>query len=277
MKTVIIANPTSGHFNEPLLNRCADLLQGRLGDVTIKYTSKPNEAGVIAAKSGADMVVAAGGDGLINETAGGIIDKEVLFTALPFGTVNVFCREFGIPLNPVKAAGRINPVKTKKIPLGFLGVHPFVLMCGFGYDAYVVKQVVSKGYNRNKTFAHCLEGISSFGVQYPELALYVNGRVINAYHIIISLGQRYAGSFSLSNIIKNNVLNIFVQRDKRLQALLYATLSIAVGGGFPSAPIYAGVAKIAGTSHCQLDGEYTDTGSMQNYVSIKQSALTITL
>ena len=277
MKTMIIANPNSGRFNEPVLNRCADILHGRLGDVTIKYTVKAADAGGIAAESGADMIIAAGGDGLINETAAGILGKDLLFSALPFGTVNVFCREFNIPLNPMKAAARLNTDNTRKIPLGFLGDRPFVLMCGFGYDAQVVKQVVSKGYKKHKTFAHCLEGISSFGAKYPELALCVNGRIISAYHVIISLGQRYAGSFSLSNIIKNDVLNIFIQQNNRLHALLYTALSIAVGGGFPRAPIYATMAKISGVSHCQIDGEYINTGSMQNYLSVKPSALNIAL
>jgi diacylglycerol kinase family enzyme len=274
VKTVIIANPASGRFNKDKLNRCADILNKNIGDVTVKYTAKPGDARFIAAESGADMVIAAGGDGLINETAAGIA-KEQLFSALPFGTVNVFCREFGIPLNPVKAAINLNTGRTKKIPLGFLGDRPFVLMCGFGYDAQVVKQVVEKGYRRYKTIAHCIEGVLSLAAPYPELTVHANGRSFNARHIIISLGQRYAGSFILSKKIKTGALNIFIQQDKHSSTLLRTILSVAIGGGFPKAPVYAAVAKISGTFSCQLDGEYINTGSDQNYVYVKNSAFTI--
>ena len=275
MTTVIIANPKSGSFNEPMLSKCADLLHSQLGNVSVKYTETQGNAGVIASESGADMVIAAGGDGLINEIAAGIAGKDILFSALPFGTVNVFCREFGIPLNPIKAVKTLKTSRTRKISLGFLDDHPFVLMCGFGYDARVVKQVVSKGYSKHKTIAHCLEGVSSLIVQYPELTLNMNEQTICAYHIIISLARLYAGNFTLSNLIKNDVLNIFVQQNKHLHALLYTTLSVAVGRGFPGTPHYANMAKISGTDYCQLDGEYTYIGSVQHCISIKHSALTI--
>ena len=277
MNITLIANPASGNYNKQLLDRCAEILRNRLGNVSVVYTTAPNEAGVIAGELGKDMVIAAGGDGLINEIAAGLVGKNVLFSALPFGTVNVFCREFKIPLNPVKAAERLNPDKLKTIPLGFLGDRPFTLMCGFGYDANVVKSVVTKKYKKYKTLAHIAEGFASLKAKYPKLTLHIHGKTFPAYHVIISLGELYAGNFSLSNAIKDNKLNIFVQPSGLTKSLVYSTFSIIVGGGFPMPPIHADVAKIVGTNHAQIDGEYIDTNVMQNYIKIKKSALTVAL
>ncbi|MDR2884924.1 MAG: hypothetical protein LBV09_07430 [Deferribacteraceae bacterium] len=276
MNTVIIANPTSGSYNKELLESCASVLRKRFGDVSIEHTKAPNEAGKIARSANADLVIAAGGDGLINEVAAGMVGKtNTLFTALPFGTVNVFCREFKIPLNPLKAAERFNPDSTKLIPIGFLGDRPFVLMCGFGYDADVVRSVVAKKYKKHKTLAHIKEGILSLNNSYPRLTVYINGKEIHAYHIIISLGHLYAGNFSLSNSIKDNKLNVFLQGGNKMGSLLYSTFTMAMGGGFPTAPIYADSMKVVGTNHAQADGEYIDTEIIQNYVHIQKSALRI--
>lgn len=269
----IIANPASGNYNSVRLEKCASILRKKFSAVRITLTSKPEEAKKLAARSDADVVVAAGGDGLINETAAGMLDKETLFAVLPFGTVNVFCREHGIHLNPEKAAKRLDVRDKQRISLGFLGQRPFLLMCGIGYDAYVVQSVIAKKHKGNKTLAHIVEGINALGKKYPKLKLYMNGNEYEFYHAVISLGYRYAGNFKLSKDIKESSLNIFIQENPK--KLLDSIVSIAVGGGFPAKPAHSENIKITGTSDFQIDGEYVHTETDQNYINIKRDALTL--
>ncbi|HCF17758.1 MAG TPA: hypothetical protein DEV96_06905, partial [Rhodospirillum rubrum] len=51
-----------------------------------------------------DVVVAAGGDGTINEVANGLAGSGVALGVIPLGTANVLAIEAGIPRDPGKAA-----------------------------------------------------------------------------------------------------------------------------------------------------------------------------
>ncbi|MDR2401601.1 MAG: hypothetical protein LBD73_08130 [Deferribacteraceae bacterium] len=274
MNILIISNPASGSYNDIKLGKCVDILSKKYGTVEVKFTSAPDEAGTIAASAVADMVIAAGGDGLLNETAAGLLNKNIIFSVLPMGTINVFCREHKIPLNPVKAAERIDVARLKKLPLGFLGARPFLLMCGFGFDARVVKQVEESKLPVHKTVKHLSEGVKSFHEGYPELVVFTNNKKYHAYHVIISLGHFYAGNFPLSNTIREDKLNIFLHQNPRPKSLVFSIFSVAIGKGLPVNPIFAENAKVSGTSFVQIDGEFIETATEQNYISIKKEALT---
>lgn len=278
MKIEIVANPASGSYNKEMLDECAAILTKRHGETVITHTECPNDATRIAKESSADLVIAAGGDGLVNEAAAGMLDKKnTLFSVLPFGTVNVFCREYKIPLNPVKASHILNPDKIKTLPLGLLNERPFILMCGVGYDASVVRRVTEKQYKKNKTLAHIKEGIGALRGSYPALQMYVNGKEFTAYHAIVSLGRCYAGNFRLSKDIKDNTLNIFMRHENSTAKLALSIASMAAGFGFGSGAMYSDNMKIVGTEDFQLDGEYINTGSTQNYITIRKSALAVAL
>ena len=274
MHITIIANPGSGSYNKELLELCTKKLGDKFGSCVLKNTTGPNTAGEIAASDDADLIIAAGGDGLINEVVSGVVDKNALFSALPFGTVNVYCRQFKIPLDPLKAVEKLNPDSNKLIAAGFLNARAFVLMCGFGYDAEVVGRVVRKGYKKHKTLAHIKEGMGAFFQKYPEIEVYSEGRFYKCRHLIVSLVPCYAGNYVLSKDIKEGVFNLFMQ-EERTSALLYSSISIALGKGHPVRPVYAETLKVKGTDRAQLDGEYIETGNLQNYLSVNKDALRI--
>ncbi len=58
-----------------------------------------------AARGGADVVIAAGGDGTVNDVARALIDSgmNTVLAVIPLGTGNDFCRNAGIPLDPARA------------------------------------------------------------------------------------------------------------------------------------------------------------------------------
>src|SRR5438270_9553459 len=61
------------------------------------------ESKAIAA-GGADVLVAAGGDGTINAAASALIRQPTALGVIPAGTLNHFARDLGIPLDPEEAA-----------------------------------------------------------------------------------------------------------------------------------------------------------------------------
>lgn len=64
------------------------------------------ESKTIAA-GGADVLIAAGGDGTINAVASALIHQQTALGVIPAGTLNHFARDLGIPLDPQAAAGAI--------------------------------------------------------------------------------------------------------------------------------------------------------------------------
>src|SRR5512133_2900569 len=104
---VIIGNPNSGNAgDEGYLERFAEALSAGGLEVEVLKTERPDHATELASMSGDQLVVAAGGDGPVNEVLNGL-HKDATLGILPLGTANVLARELGLPLKPEDACERI--------------------------------------------------------------------------------------------------------------------------------------------------------------------------
>lgn len=99
VKTVIICNPGAGSVDEvePLLDRLR-----QVSSAAVMQTHDPGDATRLARKAvreGCEMIVAAGGDGTLNEVINGIAEHapEVRVGLLPLGTGNDFARMLDLP------------------------------------------------------------------------------------------------------------------------------------------------------------------------------------
>ena len=79
--------------------------------VTVRETQAPMEATELArhaAQQGAEVVIAAGGDGTVSEVASGLVDTDTALGVLPVGTANVWALQMRIPaLNPMNPSTRL--------------------------------------------------------------------------------------------------------------------------------------------------------------------------
>ncbi|MDY3042075.1 diacylglycerol kinase [Streptococcus pluranimalium] len=164
----LIYNPTSGQeIMKKNVAKVLDILEGYGYETSaFRTTAKPNSArdeAHRAAKAGFDLVIAAGGDGTINEVVSGIapLEKRPKMAIIPTGTTNDFARALKIPRsNPVKAAELIGKNQTLKMDIGlaetdkyFINIAaagtlteltysvPSQLKTIFGYLAYLAKGV----------------------------------------------------------------------------------------------------------------------------------------
>ncbi len=99
MKTCVILNPKAG--TALAQEQLAEQLQ-RLPGLTIAETKQPGDGRRLAAQAvrdGYDLVVAAGGDGSINEVLNGLAEdfSGTTFGILPLGTANDFARTINVP------------------------------------------------------------------------------------------------------------------------------------------------------------------------------------
>ncbi|MGH2767635.1 MAG: diacylglycerol/lipid kinase family protein [Acidimicrobiales bacterium] len=99
------------------------------------------------AEAGGELIIAFGGDGLVNEVINGIVGSEATLAIIPGGTMNVLARNQGIPRNPLEATDHllsiIGEVDPRLLPLGQANHRYFGFACGCGFDAEVAARVES--------------------------------------------------------------------------------------------------------------------------------------
>ena len=163
-RTIVIVNPKSQGGR--LGKRWTELSETLTRAFAYEHveTKGPGDATKLARealRSGADRVVAIGGDGTINEVVNGFFDEagvaikpDASFALIPFGTGGDFRRTMGIPLETVDAAAVLKANKTKKIDVGKLELttrggakqlRMFINIASFGVSGVVDRLVNESG------------------------------------------------------------------------------------------------------------------------------------
>jgi len=126
--------------------RAAASRAGLRPDFAITYKAEDGaEAARRWALSGADLVVAVGGDGTVRCCAEGMADTGVPMGIVPTGTANLLARTLGIPSHPraaldlaLPAEGNAKAFTDRWVDLAIADGVPFTAMAGMGLDAAVV-------------------------------------------------------------------------------------------------------------------------------------------
>ena len=166
-------------------------------------TPGPNKAGELArhaVKQGCDLILAAGGDGTINEAVNGMAGSDVPFGALPAGTANVLANEVGLSSRPDRAAAQLLTAVPTRIALGALdrpGIRgvTFVLMAGVGLDARIVYELDMNLKARLGKLAYWHGGFRQLGRPVPRFSICVEGHEHQASFALITRVRNYGGDF----------------------------------------------------------------------------------
>ncbi len=78
------------------------------------------------------LVIAAGGDGTQAAVAGALAGSHCALLPLPFGTMNLFCRDLGLPLDPKEAAEKGLGGRIVAVDIGKVGDRAFLNNVVFG-------------------------------------------------------------------------------------------------------------------------------------------------
>ncbi len=108
-----------------------------------------------AVLSGAELVVAWGGDGTINEVARALVQREMEGSAsasalgiVPGGSGNGLARDLKIPFDPALAIERAVRASPRSIDAGEIGQRLFFNVAGVGFDAHVAALVSTRVHDR---------------------------------------------------------------------------------------------------------------------------------
>ncbi|WP_170294726.1 diacylglycerol kinase family protein [Roseospira navarrensis] len=148
----MIANPKAGGTSARRLATAIETLRDLGHAPAIWYTRGAGQGRPLAARAareGAAVVVAAGGDGTIAEVVAGILDAcptpgpdRPAVGLIPLGTVNVLARDIGLkPRVPRVAARVLDAGHRRLLRPARLNGRPFVAMASTGIDSEVVRCV----------------------------------------------------------------------------------------------------------------------------------------
>lgn len=169
-KIVFIMNPISGTTSKA---KIPDLIETTLDRELFHYelrlTEYAGHASEMAAEArdgGADMVVAVGGDGTVNEVARALVESQTALGIIPCGSGNGLARHLMLPMNAKKAIEIINRNEIHELDYGIINGHPFFCTCGMGFDAFVSQKFAEAGKRGPITY---VENVLREGLKYkPE-------------------------------------------------------------------------------------------------------------
>lgn len=201
-KILVIKNPTSSNGSKSKrVDRVVEILKQKSCQVDVYETRAPGDAiaFLLTYTEPVDVVVAAGGDGTINEVVNGLKHRQIPLAIIPAGTTNVLAKELALPKKPALLADIIINGLPKPVYLGCLNERRFTMMVGVGYDAWVVNNVnlnIKKRFGKLAYVISMLKEVFRYGEQ--SFQAEIDGRQVSVGSMIITQGRYYAGSFVLS-------------------------------------------------------------------------------
>jgi diacylglycerol kinase (ATP) len=232
----LIHNPYAGRIrrNPELLEKALGLLSPLATDWTTHATTGPGDATRLAAESvaaGADLVVALGGDGTINEVIQGMAGTSAVLGILPAGTANVLAVETGIGGNLTRAARAMPGFEPTEIHLGSLQTGQadprwFAVMAGVGLDARIVRRVQPGFKRRFGKLSYWVAGFGAVGESLPEFAVRLDGRDFRASFALFSRVKNYGGDLEIArhaSLLRDDLAVVLFEGESTFRYLKYFT------------------------------------------------------
>ena len=207
MKTCVIFNPVArGDKARALQSRLKEIAR----DTALKPTTCAGEARRLAAEAvreGFENVVAAGGDGTLNEVLNGIADADGFNRArlgvLPLGTVNVFAKELKLPQDftgawEVIQCGRdmlIDAPWANYVDEGRAQRRYFAQIAGAGLDSRAVELVNWELKKRIGFLSYVVAGFQALAENLPQIEVSNGRETASGELVLIGNGKFYGGRF----------------------------------------------------------------------------------
>lgn len=188
-KAMLIINPISGTADKRGLAGMVASHVGEMGyDVDVRMTTCRGDATRLAKEavdSGYSVVLAAGGDGTVNETAKALCGTETVLGIIPSGSGNGLARHLGIPVNPRRS---LDVIARKNIVDGDFGTvngRPFFCTFGVGFDAAVSHSFARQ--SRRGMLMYIKSAMTEYLKYKPETyTISANGKILTEKAFVIA-------------------------------------------------------------------------------------------
>ncbi|MEQ1748948.1 MAG: diacylglycerol kinase family protein [Prosthecobacter sp.] len=170
-------------------------------------TTAPSEATEIAeklAREGHEIVVAAGGDGTVNEVLQGLCranaerapgEKHTALGVLPVGTMNVFSLELGMPAANISECWKmITSGRCREIDLWLANDQFFVQLAGVGLDAEIIQETPWERKRKFGPLSYVMSAVQVLMRKPPLLTVQISGKpAMHGSVVLIGAGKHYGG------------------------------------------------------------------------------------
>jgi YegS/Rv2252/BmrU family lipid kinase len=204
---------------------------------SLHATTRAGEARELAAKfarRGEPVVIAAGGDGTLNEVVSGLAGSSTVLGVLPAGTMNVFAREMGIPFVSLeRALAVIEAGHISEIDLFEANGSPFVQMAGVGFDARVIEETTWESKKMLGPLAYLLAAVKVLGEKPPKMeVVFADGHREQGVAALAGNGALYGGQFRFFRNADNrdSKLDVIVYKEAGYKLVLDSLRGLALGG-----------------------------------------------
>jgi len=210
-----------------------DVLRREAESVELWPTTGPGTATELSRRAGgrADLVVACGGDGTINEVVNGLAGSDTPLGVLPAGTANLLARELGLPMDLGRAAAELVRFVPRRLSLGRLecdgprASRYFLLLCGAGLDAGIVYRLSPRLKARLGVGAYWIAGLSGLGRRLEAFEVLAgDDRRFQCTFALASKLQRYGGGLRIArgaHLLANDLEVVLFPSRSTLRFLVY--------------------------------------------------------
>ncbi|MEW6109886.1 MAG: diacylglycerol kinase family protein [Nitrospirota bacterium] len=271
LSIVIIGNPAARKSSTGKIELASSFLVNKGYNTEILRTEKSGHATILARQAAAEkpaLIIAAGGDGTINEVMNGLIHSDIPLAILPLGTTNVLARELSVPEDIHGALEKAISGIPKRVSLGKIALTEtsisryFCLMAGIGFDGKAVYDVNPSLKRISGKTAYIFSGVRNFLNYSPnELFFNIDGKEYSGYCAIIGKAGKYGGNFRVTpdaSLSEPDLYSCIFKGRKRADLLRYV-FGIIKGTHLGNEDIIylrSTNIEILGSAHIQIDGDY---------------------
>jgi diacylglycerol kinase (ATP) len=248
VRACLIFNPAARGEKAERFRRQLDAIGGTC---ELKKTAGPGDARRLAAESireGHQLLIAAGGDGTLNEVLNGMGDAPDGFAraclgVLPLGTVNVFARELGLPLAVERAWAVIRGGRETRVDLpcveftagGARQRRYFAQLAGAGLDARAIELVSWPLKKKIGPLAYVWAGLKAVGGPLPRIEVSTGAGSGVGELVLIGNGRLYGGNFEVfaQADLRDGLLEVCVFPRAGWRTLARCGLPLLVRGKIP--------------------------------------------
>ena len=203
-RVCIIANPISGlGWAHGRTERVRDILIREGCEAVLHRTGEPGHGVQLAreaVEAGFDTVVAAGGDGTVNDILQGIVDTDVALAVMPLGTANVLATELGLSAGVRRVVRLVLDGCPRRLDAGRCNGRYFICFASVGFDACVTRQMKEL---RNGSITHLHYVLPTWrafwGYHFQPMRVRVDGETLGhkVYHFMVGNIRSYGGPFQM--------------------------------------------------------------------------------